>query len=133
MTNPDIQRELLMETRTAQQVLQFALNRERGQENQKAINSQLNRYFPYASEQISNFTTSPRNTSFNPDHDHPYGTPRLKDPQSPQTPADAAEYSFQSSTCKFAQPKKSSATYAKKLHITVKCADQQNSCGKHNK
>ena len=42
-----------------------------------------------------------------PDHDHPYGTPRLKDPQSPQIPADAAEYSFQSSTCKFAQPKKS--------------------------
>ena len=42
MTNPDIQKELLMETRTAQQVLQFALNRERGQENQKAINSQLN-------------------------------------------------------------------------------------------
>ena len=41
MTNPDIQRELLMETRTAQQVLQFALNRERGQENQKAIKSQL--------------------------------------------------------------------------------------------
>ena len=49
-----------------------------------------------------------------PDHDHPYGTPRLKDPQSPQTPADAAEYSFQSSACKFAQPKKSSAIYAKK-------------------
>ena len=35
MTNPDIQRELLMETRTAQQVLQFALNRERGQEIKK--------------------------------------------------------------------------------------------------
>ena len=66
MTNPDKQREILMETRTAQQVLQFALNRERGQENQTAINSQLNRYSPYASEQISNITTTPRNTSFTP-------------------------------------------------------------------
>ena len=66
MTNPDIQRDLLMETRTAQQVLQFALNRERGQENQKAINSQLNRYSPHAFEQISNITTTPRNTSFTP-------------------------------------------------------------------
>ena len=66
MTNPDIQRELLMETRTAQQVLQFALNRERGQENQKAINFQLSRYSPYASEQISNITFTPRNTSFTP-------------------------------------------------------------------
>ena len=66
MTNPDIQRELLMETRTAQQVLHFALNRERGQENQKAINSQLNRYSPHAFEQISNITTTLRNTSFTP-------------------------------------------------------------------
>ena len=47
MTNTDIQRELLTETRTAQQVLQFALNRKRGQENQKTINSQLNRYSPH--------------------------------------------------------------------------------------
>ena len=28
-----------------------------------------------------------------PDHDHPHGTRRLKDPQSTQIPADAAEYS----------------------------------------
>ena len=66
MTNPDIQRELLMETRTAQQVLQFALNRERGQENQKAINSQLSRYPPHASEQISNITFTPRNNAVTP-------------------------------------------------------------------
>ena len=64
MTNTDIQRELLMETRTAQQILQFALNRERGQENQKAINSQLNRYSPNTFEQISNITPNTRNPSF---------------------------------------------------------------------
>ena len=66
MTNTDVQGELLMETRTAQQVLQFALNRERGQENQKAINSQLNRYSPHTFEQISNITHNPRNPSFTP-------------------------------------------------------------------
>ena len=66
MTNTDIQRELLLETRTAQQVLQFALNRERGQESQKAINSQLNKYSPHTFEQISNITHNPRNPSFTP-------------------------------------------------------------------
>ena len=66
MTNKDIQRELLMETRTAQQVLQFALNRKRGQESQKAINSHLNRYSPHTFEQISNITHNPRNPSFTP-------------------------------------------------------------------
>ena len=66
MSNTDIQRELLMETRTAQQVLQFALNRERGQESQKAINTQLNRYSSHAFEQISNITTNLRNTSLTP-------------------------------------------------------------------
>ena len=35
----DIQRELLMETRTPLQKLRFALNRKRGQENQRAINT----------------------------------------------------------------------------------------------
>ena len=44
MTNTDIQRELLMETRTQLQLLQFALNRERGHENQRAVNTQLNRH-----------------------------------------------------------------------------------------
>ena len=49
-----------------------------------------------------------------PDNDHPHGTPRPKDPQSTQIPADAADYSSQSSTCKCAQQKESSANYAKK-------------------
>ena len=66
VTNPDIQRELLMETRIAQQVPKFALNRERSQENQKAINSQLNRYSPHTFEQISNIKPSFRNPSFTP-------------------------------------------------------------------
>ena len=66
MTNTDIQRELLMDTRTAQQVLHFALNRERGQESQKAIKSQLNRYLPHTFEQIFNITHNPRNPSFTP-------------------------------------------------------------------
>ena len=55
-----------METRTAQQVLQFALNRERGKENQKAINSQLNRYSPHSFELILNITPNRRNPSFVP-------------------------------------------------------------------
>ena len=43
-SNADIQRELLMETRTPSRVLQFAVNSQRGQENQKAINVHLNRH-----------------------------------------------------------------------------------------
>ena len=74
MSNTDIQRELLMETRTPLQVLQLALNRERGQENQKAINTQLNRGTPIPLNQISyiqrNQTPSqtplPRITTWNP-------------------------------------------------------------------
>ena len=66
MTNTEIKRELLMETRTAQQVLQFALNRERGQENQKALNSQLNQYSPHTFKQIFNITPNTRNPSFVP-------------------------------------------------------------------
>ena len=66
MTNTDIQRELLMETRTAQQVIQFALNRERGQESQKAINTHLNRFPTNTFEQISNISYNPKNPTFNP-------------------------------------------------------------------
>ena len=66
MTNTDIQRELLMETRTAQQVIQFALNRERGQESQKAINTHLNRFPTNTFEQISNISSNPKNPTFNP-------------------------------------------------------------------
>ena len=51
--NADIQRELLMETRTPLQILQFALNRERGQESQRAINTQLNRLPLFLPNQIS--------------------------------------------------------------------------------
>ena len=68
MTNTDIQRELLMETRTAYQVLQFAGNRERGQENQKAINTQLNRNPLNTFEQISNIMPSQRSQAYNPRH-----------------------------------------------------------------
>ena len=56
MTNTDSQRELLMETRTAQQVLQFALSREQGKDNQKAIASQLNRYPPIRSKNLQHNT-----------------------------------------------------------------------------
>ena len=65
MTNNEIQRELLMETRTAQQVLQFALHRERGQENQKAINTQLNRNPQNSLNQISHITLNLRNQAYN--------------------------------------------------------------------
>ena len=86
MTNPDIQRELLMETRTAQQVLQFALNRERGQENQKAINSQLSRYPPHASEQISNITLTPRNNTVTPRPRPPTRNPQTQRPTTNPNP-----------------------------------------------
>ena len=65
MTNTEIQRELLMETRTAHQVLKFALNRERGQENQKATNTQLNRNPLNAFDQISHIIPSQRNQAYN--------------------------------------------------------------------
>ena len=64
MTNIEIQRELLMETRTAQQVLQFALNRERGQENHRAINTQLNRNPLNPLYQISHITPNQRNQAY---------------------------------------------------------------------
>ena len=41
MNNTEIQSELLTETRTPAQVLQYALNKERGQENQRAIAGRL--------------------------------------------------------------------------------------------
>ena len=53
MSNTDIQRELLLETRTLIQVLQFELNRERCQENQRAIKTQINRHPLLAPNQIS--------------------------------------------------------------------------------
>ena len=93
MTNPDIQRELLMETRTAQQVLQFALNRERGQENQKAINSHFSRYPHMHRNKYPTLHLAQGTTQSPPDHDHPHGIPRPKDPQPIQIPADAADYS----------------------------------------
>ena len=42
-----------METRTPLQLLQFALNRERGHENQSAVNTQLNRHPLLLPNQIS--------------------------------------------------------------------------------
>ena len=65
MTNTKIQRELLMETWTSHQVLQFALSRERGQENQKAIKTQLNRNPLNAFDQISHITHNQRNQTYN--------------------------------------------------------------------
>ena len=72
MTNNDIQRKLLKKTRTAYQVLQFALNRERGQKNQtqlnriKQINTQLNRNPLNTFEQISNIMPSQRSQAYKP-------------------------------------------------------------------
>ena len=54
-----------METRTAQQVIQFALNPELGQENQKAINNQLYRNPLNASDQISHIIPSQINQANN--------------------------------------------------------------------
>ena len=65
MKNTKKQRELLMETRTAHQVLQFALNRERGQDNQMAINTQLNRNPLNAFDQTSHIIPSQRNKTYN--------------------------------------------------------------------
>ena len=55
-----------METQTTQQVLQFELNRERGQKNQKVINTQLNCNPLHTFEQISNIMSSQRNQAYNP-------------------------------------------------------------------
>ena len=61
---------------TAHQVLQFALNRERGQENQKAINTQLNRNRLNTFEQISNIMPSQRSQAYNPRPRFPAGNPQ---------------------------------------------------------
>ena len=61
-----------------------------------------------------------------PDNNYPHGTSRHNAPQTSQTPADAVDYNSHSNTCKYASPKKSSATPAKKLDIIVKYAARQN-------
>ena len=133
ITNPDIQRELLMETRTAQQVLQFALNRERGQENQKAINSQLNRYSPHAFEQISNITTTPRNASFTPRPRPPIRNTQTQRPTFTPNPCRRCGIQFSIEHLQVCPAKKVQCNLCKKLDIIVKYADQQNLCGKPNK
>ena len=122
MTNPDIQRELLMETRTAQQVLQFALNRERGQESQKAINSQLNWYSPHAFEQISNITTTLRNTSFTPRQRPPIRNSQTQRPTTTSNPSRRCGIQFSIEHLQVCPAKKVQCNLCKKIgHYSKVC------------
>ena len=130
MSNTDIQRELLMETRNPLQILHFALNLERGQENQKAINTHLNRATALPLNQISYIQ---RNQT-------PSQTPRWRIPtRNPQPqcnailPIHAYSADYSSPQNKYARLKESSATYAKKSDTTAKWAAQPNFCGRPNK
>ena len=122
MTNTDLQRELLMETRTAQQVLQFALNRERGQENQKPINSQLNRYSPQTFEQISNITTNPRNTSFTPRPRPPLRNTQTQRPTNTANPCRRCGIQFSLEQLQVCPAKKVQCNLCKKIgHYSKVC------------
>ena len=64
MSDADFQRELLIETKTPIHVLQFALNYERGQENQRAINNQLNCQLLLLPDKVSFVQRNPRQTTY---------------------------------------------------------------------
>ena len=132
MSNADIQRELLMETLTLIKVLQFALHRERGLKNQRAINTQLNpRPIPHS-------TKYPTSKEINHQHKHivnayPFGTHNNNVTSPPQTHADALGKSSPQNTYKYARQRKYNATYAKRSDTTVKYVVQPNTFGRPNK
>ena len=113
-----------METRTAQPVLQFALNRESGQENERAINTQLNRnpLNPSIKYPTSHPTRETKHTTKHPDPAYPHGTSNHHATPLSRTHADDEEYNLHRNIYKYAQPRKSNATYAKKIgHYSKVC------------
>ena len=127
MNNTDIQRELLMETRTAQEVIQFALNRERGQENQKAINSQLNRYSPHGFEQISNITTNPRNNPFTSQTRTPIRNNQQQRPTNIRNPCRRCGLQFSLEHLQICPAKKVQCKLCKKIgHYSQVCRSAKN-------
>ena len=126
MTNTDIQRELLMETRTAHQVLQFALNRERGQENQKTINTQLNRNPLKTFEQISNIMPSQRSQAYNPRPRFPARNPQLQRNFNTPNPCRRCGLQFTQEHLLICPAKKVQCNLCKKSDTIAKCADPQN-------
>ena len=59
-----------METRNPQQLLQFALNHERGQETQRAINTQMKGPSPITYNQMSYIAPNQRNQAYNQTTSH---------------------------------------------------------------
>ena len=111
-----------MDTRTAQQVLHFALNRERGQESQKAINSQLNRYSPHTFEQIFIITHNPRNPSFTPRQRLPTRNIQTQRPTNISNPCRRCGLQFSLEHLQICPAKKVQCNLCKKVgHYTKVC------------
>ena len=124
MSITDIQRELLMKTRTPLQVLQFTINRKCGQENQRAINTQLNGLHPTPLNQLCYITPNHKNQTLiqtlRP------RTPK-RNPQPPRNittpnPCRRCGIQFSPEHLQVCPTKNSSATYAKKIgHYSKVC------------
>ena len=132
MSNADVQRELLMQTRTSLQILQFALNRGRGQDNQRAINNQLNCHQLLLSNQIS-FVQTIQTPPRNPRQSTQFVFKKHNAAQRPQNHEDGARYSSLRNTYNSARLRRSNATYANKSDTTVKCAIRLSYYDKANK
>ena len=115
-----------METRTAQQVLQFALNRERGQENQKAINTQLNRNPLHTFEQISNIMSSQRNQAYKPRPRLPVRNAQAKRTPNTPNPCRRCGLQFSPEHLQICPAKRVQNNLCKKSDTIAECADPQN-------
>ena len=125
MFNPDKKREILMETLTHLQVLQFDLNCERGQENQRAINTQLNRHPLPIPHQIS-FIQRNQTPSQNPRQRKHNQNPQQRRNGTPSNPCRRCGVQLTQEHLQVCPAKKSNAIYVRKY------AAQLNSWGKVN-
>ena len=127
MNNTEIQSELLTETRTPAQVLQYALNKERGQENQRAIAGRL-RATNVMDNQIAHIGPNqyPQQRRTQPQNIR-NTTNQQRRPQQQKTKdntihADDVEPHSHSNTFRSAPPKRLSATIANEWAILQKSA-----------
>ena len=118
-----------METRNHQQVLQFALNHERGQDNQRAINTQMKGPSPIPYNQISYIAPNLRNQANNQTLRPLIPTRNFQPPRNTTTPNPCRRCGIQLTpeNLQICPAKRIQCHFTKKkLDTTAKCADQQN-------
>ena len=84
-----------METRNPQQLLQFALNHERGQETQRAINTQMKGPSPITYNQMSYIAPNQRNQAYNQTLQPRIPTRNFQPPRNTTTPNPCRRYGIQ--------------------------------------